>query len=86
MGVFVYSACIVWRMKSPDVVSMIAIFFFLRCVQNVVVSTGSVSTGIVSELYEHCSQGGGFSSSQLVFACLDGGSLALVVLCHFENE
>ena len=37
MGVFVYSACIVWRMKSPDAVSMLAIF--LRRMQNVVVTT-----------------------------------------------
>ena len=37
VGVFVYSACIVWRMKSPDAVSMLAIF--LRRMQNVVVTT-----------------------------------------------
>ena len=54
--------------------------------QNVGVSTRPVSTGIVPELYELCSQGGGFPSSQLVFACLDGGVLALIVLYHFENE
>ena len=49
VGVFVYSAYNVWRMKKPDAVSMISEFF--RCVQNVAVSTRSVSTGIVSELY-----------------------------------
>ena len=55
MCVFVYSARIIWRMKSPDTVLMIAIFF--RRVQNVVVSTRSVSTGVIPELYELCSQG-----------------------------
>ena len=80
--VCVCCACIVWRVKSPDAVSILNDFF--RCVQNVVVSTRSVSTGIVSELYELGLQGSGFSFSQVAFACLDGGVLAPVVLYHFE--
>ena len=48
--------------------------------QNVGVSTRPVSTGIVPELYELCSQGSGFPSSQVVFACVDDGVLALIAL------